>query len=227
MKASQFELHKSLSDDHWWVVARCDLIKRFMTGMKCLDVGCGVGRFFDSFSDIYGIDISDDALRHAKEKECSGLVKADAQVLPFKSDTFDVVLCLDVVEHVDDDQALIQEIKRVLTSHGAIILTAPAFDFLWSDDDDLVGHKRRYSWEQFNALFTGQFQFIRVNYRYCLFFLPFLFFRRLIHGNTLAVNPGKFNKIIAGMMKFETWLLYKRFRFPFGIGFFALLKDKL
>lgn len=64
---------------------------------------------------------------------------------PFPDASFDLVTVLDVIEHVDDDAAILREAHRVLRASGTLAITTPAFQWLWSHNDVLNGHKRRYT----------------------------------------------------------------------------------
>ena len=56
----------------------------------------------------------------------------------------DVVVALDVIEHLDDDRLALREILRVLRPGGVLLATVPAYAFLWSSHDEALGHRRRY-----------------------------------------------------------------------------------
>ena len=72
-------------------------------------------------------------------------VRGDALNLPFKDNAFDIVGLFDVIEHFDDDQAVLREARRVLKKDGLLVITVPALSELWSYFDDIAFHKRRYS----------------------------------------------------------------------------------
>ena len=94
--------------------------------------------------DVVGVDNSQVAVNFAT-KRGHKVVKVDALKLPFKDDLFDVILILDVIEHIKDDNSFLSEAKRVLKKNGKIILTAPALQFIWSKHDTGQGHQRRYT----------------------------------------------------------------------------------
>jgi SAM-dependent methyltransferase len=72
------------------------------------------------------------------------VVIAEATALPFAQDTFDLVCALDIVEHVDDDDAMVSELSRVTRAGGALLISAPLHPSRWTPFDEIVGHKRRY-----------------------------------------------------------------------------------
>ncbi len=105
-----------------WV--KCELEASFSGPCKVLDIGCGAGLLTNaiaSFHEVWGIDCSQESLDVAKKFDPTKTVKymqADALALPFKDHSFDVVCAMDILEHVEDAQALIQEASRVLKDQG-------------------------------------------------------------------------------------------------------------
>ena len=97
---------------------------------KILDIGCRFGLYTLNFAKsnlTVGLDISLSHLISANKKKLalSNFVLADATQLPFKDEYFDMVLCLDVIEHIPTPQLLLWEIKRVLKTEGRLTLTTP------------------------------------------------------------------------------------------------------
>lgn len=138
---------------HWWWAGRQELVKNLLSQSqpkKILDIGCGTGEtltFLKSKfpqSALFGVDISSEAVRFTIKRGHTAK-KADALNLPFKDNSFDAVLLLDVIEHIENDSGVIKEAKRVLKPDGIIVLTAPALQFIWSAHDDNQGHFRRYT----------------------------------------------------------------------------------
>ena len=109
---------------------RLDLIRRYapLEGARILDIGCGLGvyvRKFREFSDeVCGIDIDAKRLREGA-KTTPGLMLSVGEHLPFPSETFDVVVLNEVIEHVHDDQATMAEAFRVIRPGGHIAIYAP------------------------------------------------------------------------------------------------------
>jgi len=97
---------------------------------RMLDIGCGDGSFsllLKNFSDeVYGIDISEDAIRLAREKGIKAyIVDLDGEKLPFENDFFNAVFCGEVIEHLYDPDNLLDEIQRVLVPEGICVITTP------------------------------------------------------------------------------------------------------
>ncbi len=97
-----------------------------------LDLGCGDGAFValirekTKVSEVFGVDISEEAARKAKERGIEAIpLNIDEQDLPFTDNSFDIVFCGELIEHLFDPDHLLQEIRRVLKPGGLCILTTP------------------------------------------------------------------------------------------------------
>jgi SAM-dependent methyltransferase len=134
---------RKLESTHFWFVARRELIGRILAraagpSSTILDIGCGTGL---NLSVIGGIDLLIEGLKMSGR---SDVAQADAARLPLLAGTVDVVIALDVLEHVDDD-VVFAEVARVLKTGGSVVVTVPALGSLWSYRDKAAGHRRRYS----------------------------------------------------------------------------------
>ncbi len=136
-----------------------EIIKNFSnldSVKKILDAGCGTGGIISGLPNNgiikVGNDMSSESLALGKEKgRITHGVQASNTNLPFMDRTFDISICSEVLEHVENDLVALQELSRV-TKHR-IILTVPAHRYLWTDSDDILLHKRRYSKSELIELF--------------------------------------------------------------------------
>jgi SAM-dependent methyltransferase len=139
---------------HWWLAARRNIVldsirQRYSkrTDLQILDAGCGTGLMLQElapFGTVEGVDISDEALQFCRKRGLDNVRLADVTRLPFPDEQFDVVTALDVLEHLDDDTAALREFRRVLKPGGRVFVFAPAHKWLWSLQDEVSHHKRRY-----------------------------------------------------------------------------------
>jgi len=113
---------------------RAKAIKKYLEIKKTLDLGCGEGIFCIELArrgiDVTGIDISQEAINHAKINAKSlklriPFIVSGAEKLPFEDKSFDQVICLDVLEHVDDPIKVIKNIRKILREGGRLIITVP------------------------------------------------------------------------------------------------------
>jgi SAM-dependent methyltransferase len=151
LESEELERMAGFEEWYWWHVARQSIVRRMLRRYappraRMLDVGCGTGATTAALANlgtISGIDRGPAALRHARAR---GLAVAlgSAENLPARSAAFDVVVALDVLEHLDDDRRALLEIRRVLRPGGILVSTVPAYAFLWSSHDEALGHRRRY-----------------------------------------------------------------------------------
>jgi len=227
----------SVEDKHFWFKGRQDLIKRFIPNenIKILDVGCASGgnlKSLDPRHDLYGIDLSREAIKTAKERGLKKVFVADAENFPFKNNEFDLIICSDLLEHVKDDQIVLNEIYRVLKKDGKAIIGVPAFNFLWTRFDEINRHYRRYTKKRFKSMIKNtNFKIKRFSYWNFSVFLPVFLIRYLRRNGIFKTErydieiPNKFiNTMLTKIIKFENLLITKGFKFPFGVSLITILE---
>lgn len=144
-----------IEDRFWWSVYTRRVFFQLIAeraGMRrgrALDVGCGTGAMLRELSAggwtlVAGCDDSTLALGFCRQRGAGALVRASAPALPFADASMDLVLALDVIEHLDDDVAALREMARVCRPDGHLLIHVPAFPILWSDKDARNHHRRRY-----------------------------------------------------------------------------------
>jgi len=136
-----------------WLKEKTNLIASLIHGKKVLEVGCGTGNLIQFLSrnnlDICGSDYSSIYLDKAKEKNPNvKFFKADLLDKPSWKEyhnSFDTVIASEVIEHIEYDLEALKTIHTLVKPNGVVILTVPAFNFLYSSLDKKIGHFRRYS----------------------------------------------------------------------------------
>ncbi len=145
-------------DKHWWFASRTralvTLLNKYINphGAKrqVLDVGSGAGNMIHHLShygDVIGIENNPKPIAIA-QKRGYDVRQGHAENMPFDDASFELVAALDIVEHCPDDQVILSECHRVLKKSGYIIVTVPAFQWLWSYNDVINKHYRRYTTAQ-------------------------------------------------------------------------------
>ena len=144
-------------DKHWWFAGRTwsllNMIDRVVEpdgSKQVLDIGCGAGNMFHHLSrygSVVGVDNNPKPLIIARERGYD-VRQGLAEDLPLDDDAFELVALLDTVEHCDDEMAILRECYRVCTPGGHLVVTVPAFMWLWSHNDVLNDHKRRYTTQE-------------------------------------------------------------------------------
>ncbi len=147
-------------DNHWWFAGRTwsllNMLDRQISSDgqgQVLDVGCGAGNMFHHlarYGSVVGVDNNPRPLAVARERGYD-VRQGLAEDLPFEDDAFDLVSLLDTVEHCADDMAVLRECYRVSAPGGRLLVTVPAFMQLWSHNDVLNAHQRRYSAPELEA----------------------------------------------------------------------------
>ena len=145
---------KLAEDDHWWFATRTwSLLNLLDEGLArsdadILDIGCGAGNMIHHLSRygrVKGIEVDPRPVALAQSRGYEVRQGDATKGIPFPDASFDLVTALDVIEHVDEDEAILREAYRVLRPNGLIAISMPAFQWLWSHNDELNAHKRRYS----------------------------------------------------------------------------------
>lgn len=227
---------------HWWYRVRRNLVKNLITTYsqnkkdnQILDIGCGTGALMKEIASggtVTGVDFSADAVHFCKQRGLENVVQGSVTSLPFLNDTFDIVLALDILEHVEDDGQAVQEISRVLKPGGVAIIFVPAFMVLWGSTDEVSEHKRRYRKKQLlEVLKPSFFKIERISYFNFLLFTPILLLRalarllRITFVDEYKPGTGFLNKILYTIFIFEIRVL-RYVSFPFGVSIMALCRKK-
>lgn len=198
---------------HFWLRTRrdkiCKVFSRYVKkGERILEVGGGTGFIAAELQKRgFDIELSDGAsngLSYAREKGIQKLYQFDLFNPPFQ-EAFDVVCLFDVLEHLHDDKKAMEGLKKMLKRGGRIILTVPAHQWLWSRDDVLAHHKKRYTKAQVKEVFDScGLQPLFLSYFFILI-LPFLFLRTIVkkdRGGPIQENERIDFNIPSGINRF-------------------------
>jgi SAM-dependent methyltransferase len=143
-----------LEDRHWWFRARRMVIWALLrragvdSAPRLLDAGCGTGRNLVEFGRLgtaEGIDVSPQAVDFCRSRGLEGVRQGALEELPFEDGRFDLLLATDVIEHLDDDRHALLELRRVARPGARLVVTVPAYRWLWSQHDISLQHRRRYT----------------------------------------------------------------------------------
>lgn len=143
-----------LDEHHWWYRGRRLIVRSeidrlgLRSGARILDAGCGSGRTLQDLVDygtVSGIELDPDAAAFAASRGWGEVKEGRLEQLPWEDGTFDLITCLDVLEHIPDDRGALAELRRVTSVGGSLLLTVPAYQALWSLHDAANHHYRRYS----------------------------------------------------------------------------------
>jgi SAM-dependent methyltransferase len=183
-----YRLFSEIQSTHWWFVARRiiieDLLRRYLPDhpQRIAEIGCGTGimlGMLHRFGEAWGIDNSPEAVRLCKEQGFGHVYHIDDP--EWRKVEFDGMAFFDVIEHVPDDAGFLKSALGHLKPDGWVIITVPAFMFLWSEHDELNRHYRRYTARQLRATITASGMVLaRISYFNTWLFPPILLARILV-----------------------------------------------
>jgi SAM-dependent methyltransferase len=202
MNPQEYDRMRQLEDWYWWFVARREAALRF-TGdyrpsslpLRILDAGCGTGALLDRLQswpgvELYGLDYSGQALAYTRQRGHHHLIQGDLTRLPFPDGTFDVVTALDVVEHIREDEGALREVNRILRPGGVLLVSVPAYRFLWGPHDTALQHFRRYTRREMATLMRrAGFRVSKLTYLLALLFPAFVAQRLLARLHPAPDHP--------------------------------------
>lgn len=240
------ELYKEmaeLEETHWWFRGRrtiiTDMLERYVpAGARVLDVGLGTGANALTMTRlgyaVTGVEPSQDAIAFAKQKVPD--VPVIQSMFPSSAvpeAAFDAVVLLDVLEHFEDDGVALRGVATALRPGGIVLITVPAFQFLWTKHDELAHHHRRYRKpELVRALQHAGLTPIFASY-YNFFLFPAIvlvrFLTKLLRlerdESDFSRTPGFLNGIFARIFGAERWLL-RATSLSWGVSLIAVAKKQ-
>lgn len=176
-----------VENQHWWHLHKRlvihQFIEKYVTRGRVLDVGAGTGKILSELKlkgwQVIGVDGEKEAIFFSKKRDVPvKLVDLEKGKLLFKRNHFDLVLVLDILEHLKDDGGILKEIKRVIKVNGLVLITVPAYCWLFSYWDKMLGHQRRYSKTLLEKkLKKAGLEVIYLGYFFSLFLFPALLVR--------------------------------------------------
>jgi len=242
-----YELHARAEDRHWWFIARRRILRalaaRILPASRAtiVDVGCGTGANIASFGgtrERYGFDPSPRAVDLAKRR-FPGVrfeVGRAEDAPPGLLGRADLVLLMDVLEHIDDDAGVLRPLLDGARAGCHVLITVPAEPRLWSAHDVALGHRRRYTVETLRALWRGAPVGVRLLSPFnARLYWPIRAWRRLRAGRgprtwpaDLRLPPAPVNRLLLGVFAGEARPLSRAIDAPppyqRGVSLIALLR---
>lgn len=161
MDAALFATFTRVEQKHWWFRARREIVlavagQLLPQGARVLDVGCGTGFVLERLRERYeafGVDVSPLAVELCRARGLDRVALGSTEDLSAVAGCrFGGIFLLDVLEHLDDDLDALARLREALAPGGVVVITVPAFRFLWSAHDDVNEHRRRYTLDQLRTL---------------------------------------------------------------------------
>jgi SAM-dependent methyltransferase len=247
VETSLYKDHFELEEWHWWFTARAEIVLALLEPAlpmpsgrrpRILDIGCGTGGMLERMArlgDVTGIDTSDEALDYCRKRGIASVHRYGE----FRAEgrAFDAVTLFDVIEHADDDVGLLREARGFLAPGGIVLVTVPAFPFLWSRHDDLNHHRRRYVKRTLRAAFEGAgLDLVRLTYFNSLLFPAVVLVRGVARilprgsapaaeSSDLRRGTGLLNAPLRRLFASEKHFL-RRIDFPAGTSLLAIARAR-
>jgi len=149
--------HKFLKlekSNRWFIGRRrtvFSILERYLERNKnarVMDVGCGFGGMLDNlagFGHPMGLEIDLESARCCKQRGFEGVCLGSGYSLPLKDNSLDLITLFDTLEHMKDDRKVVRQCAAALKPGGHLMITSPAYQFLYADNDRIAQHQRRYT----------------------------------------------------------------------------------
>lgn len=230
MDRSAFTLLAGM-EQSWWYRARTRAVRIAMRRIpvqpaKILDFGAGFGGMLNTLSSkgaqVYAYEPDRQARAKCLSRGYAGVFATTEEAF---SKRYDAICLFDVLEHIDDDERFLREAHTALSEKGALILTVPAFQFLWSSHDVEHQHHRRYSASLLSTRTSANgYKTYYISYWNMLLFLPAAFMRLVGKtGESSLALPKSINSLFLCITWVESLWMYVS-SLPFGTGLVAVVQ---
>ena len=238
---SAFTWLAAAEEGFWWFEARNEIIEWAMakwqpSAATFLEIGCGTGfvasRIAKRFPRvaISAAEFFPEGLSFVRDRLPSAeMYQIDARHMPFSKE-FDVVGAFDVIEHIDEDERVLSEMRRALKANGVALITVPQHPFLWSRVDTFGQHKRRYTRRELShKLETAGFELLTMRAFVSVLF-PLLLIARLAPSSKAYDVEAEFrvspllNTLLRAIMRAEFAAIRAGASFPVGGSLLAVAR---
>ncbi len=240
MELEEYRKLVKMQDEHWWFLGRKKIIKKILDSIgvynvRILDIGGGMGgnvNILKNYGEVTVIDKETVAIEQLKNIKSINILEG---YFPddFKNIELDykLVTMFDVLEHLRDDKYVLKFLYRKLPTQSTLVITVPAYQFMFSKHDENCHHYRRYTLSKLKECLEGSgFELIYVSYFNSLLF-PLALISRFVtkirgKTTTLELEPNKnINKVLLNLFSIESKLIPK-LSLLFGLSIIAVCKKK-
>jgi len=239
MDANLFKDMASIQGVHWWFVARRRILESVIAKLayppaaRILEIGCGTGgnlAMLSRFGSLSAIEYDENARSIAANLDiCPVEFGGLPEPIPFGHVKFDLVCMLDVLEHIENDEGALLRAGQLLCPSGRMLVTVPAYSWLWSAHDDMHHHYRRYTAKMLRQrALNANLSVEKLGYYNTLLF-PLIATARILgkfsgrRSGSDAEMPGPMtNHMLLKIFSLERHIV-PRFMFPFGTSILAVL----
>ncbi|ABV36991.1 generic methyltransferase [Shewanella sediminis HAW-EB3] len=228
-----YEMAK-LQDEHWWFKGRRDIIELYLSKLNLpknidiLEVGCGTGgnlKMLSKYGNLRAFELNDFSRKYASS--ISGICVENGWLpnnIPVQNSRFNLICMFDVLEHIENDRNSIAILKEYLSVEGKLVLTVPAFKFLFGKHDSKMHHFRRYDEDGLSLLMQqGGFEVEYISY-FNTYLFPLAIISRLMDFFSKADDslgskkPHRcLNSVLYRIFRSELNVLENK-KMPFGLS---------
>jgi SAM-dependent methyltransferase len=238
-----YELQTHQAEDrHWWYRGRRTVLDGVISRLgldrdsRILDAGCGSGRNMVElarYGTVTGVELSDTSVVLARERQVGEVLSGSVLEMPFPDGSFQLAVTLDVIEHLEDDLAALRELRRTVADGGWLLVTVPAYQWLWSGHDEINHHHRRYTRRSLQRVAEqAGWRQVRTTYFNSLLLPVAILLRVLDRINTkttessldLWVPPAPMNWVLERPLAIEAAMIRRGGRIPAGLSLLALFQ---
>ncbi|MGB3758829.1 MAG: class I SAM-dependent methyltransferase [Rivularia sp. (in: cyanobacteria)] len=233
--------YASVEDKHWWFVARRQILQKVIcnlglpTNAQILEAGCGTGgnlQMLSRYGQVSAMELDQIACELANKRQVTQVKRGSLpDNIPFNSH-YDLILILDVIEHLDNDLSALEALYYKLKPGGYLLVTVPAYMFLWSEHDQINHHKRRYRLKSLKKVVKKAGYELNYGSYFNTFLFPVVAIVRILakllpkqNTNKLSsdlVVPSKpVNQILKWLFASERYFM-NRLPLPFGVSVLLL-----
>lgn len=235
MEKRIYKLMAEIEADHWWFAGRRAIlktvIKRVVSPRRdccILDAGCGTGgnlNLLSEFGHVVGMEFNQEAIQSTKGKRIGKTIRGKFPQLPFKKESFELIVVLDVLEHLDDDEDFLKGVASLLKPGGFVVVTVPAFSILWSEHDRIHHHRRRYRLNELDKVMDQAGLKVEYSSYFNFLLFPLVVVIRLVKehmgigkgSDDLAMPVGILNTLLRSIFSIERIPIGK-IRIRFGVS---------
>ncbi|MFI4978094.1 MAG: class I SAM-dependent methyltransferase [Solirubrobacterales bacterium] len=237
----ELQTHRA-EDRHWWYRGRRTVLERVIADLRLpararvLDAGCGSGRNMVELArhgTVTGVELSNTSVCLARARKAGEVIEGSVMEMPFAPDSFDLAVSLDVIEHLQDDLGALRELRRTVAPGGSLLVTVPAYQWLWSGHDEINHHHRRYTRRSLlRVAEQAGWKPVRTTYFNSLLLPVAILLRVLERLNTkttessldLWVPPAPLNWLLERPLALEAALIGRGRRIPAGLSLLAVFR---
>ncbi len=234
MKIEAFKILHDM-EESWWYRGRRMIAQKMLSSfvkernLSILDFGSGYGgmfNFLNKYGEVDGFEVESDAISSCEKRGYKKVFNSTTELFS-SNNKYDLVVMFDVLEHIEDDKATINSIYNILNNNKTLVITVPAFMWLWSIHDEQHKHFRRYNRNQIvNLLNENGFKVEYSSYWNMFLFLPAMVIRLLGFTGTSTFNQSGITSSIFSFLVYLESKLVPTISLPFGTGIVVVARKK-